>query len=143
MSIEKSFINIKIKRTSNGIQLYAKSPEVYNYFKGLECQEGSELFLMKNNRGDIKLDISRAYISSFSTEAPSSLFLSSGAVNIGFLRSLKLSEGVTFDFTGIYSKDTIQAYVTELKETLKNFYSKYIQKVNIELVITTKEVKSL
>ena len=141
MSIEKNFITLKLRRIANGLEIYVQSEKIEEFFKNFSGISGT--YFEKEHYSYVFSRITSAGddLAAFDRAGKEEL-LYNGIPNLSFLRMVGIAQGVTFTLPGVYSLYTIQKFIERTKEALKIFYRQYLKPVNVELVITTREVET-
>lgn len=150
--METDLIELKIKRTPEGISIYAKSPIIADWVKTQtaypECEKNlgnPDMWNISNAQGwgdklGYKLP-SRNFFASMNGWGSSRLFIkeenvSGGIPNLAFLKARGLEKGLTFELHGLYSADSLNRYRDEARDQIIRIYRKYIKKVSTTLKIT-------
>lgn len=67
------------------------------------------------------------------------LVSSSGKVNLGFLRTVGLSDGVEFELEAKYSEETIENSIRSIKDVVEEIYDKFIREVSVQTEVDVKK----
>lgn len=145
-------IELTIKRTKEGISLYAKSPIIAEWVKSQtaypECENelgNPDKWNISNSPGwEGKLGYklpSRQFFAPMNGWGSSRLFIkeenvAGGIPNLAFLKSKGLENGVTFELRGLYSADSLSRYRNEARDQIIRIYRKYIKGMRTTLKIT-------
>jgi len=154
-NIEKGFVTMKVKRTMEGLTLTAYSPTLHQLFRAFaESQNYSQLErefssggwglpgplkYLNNNENFPFSDKGGAWYELGQDNYP--LFYRSFP-NFSLFRLHRVAEegGVTLKLSGVFSKETLEAFQTKSKAALIWLYQNYLKKVEFELVLTTQEI---
>lgn len=143
--ITKEFCIVRIKRTTEGLAIYCKSQKLEEFWRRLsehqnagigEGREGSATAGLKyykiNNFPSLPFRVA-----SWGEEG--ALWYNNTTANLSFIRTVGLSEGITYCIRGVFSLESIQKWIEETKVHLQKFYTQYLKPVDIEFVISTRE----
>lgn len=142
-------LTLKIKRVAKGVELFAKSPIIEDFIQGIstdiaeECDShptwGSKL---KGYRLRYKIEGSNNLASNWGK----SLFLpqvygsQESNVNLAFLRSVGLREGVRIVIPGLYTDEQLNSFNQGVRDGVLKLCKNYLTPRELELTITTKEI---
>lgn len=135
--IEKGFITLRIRRVETGLEIFVQSEKAEEFFKPRGV--GNDYFGVPHYGYPFeKLSQAGNTLAYFSKASNTLLY--EGYCNLSFLRAVGLGQGVTLVMPGVFSLDTITKFLESAKIALKVFYRQYLKPVDVELIISTREV---
>lgn len=136
----KNLLTMQIKRTHSGCKLFVKSDIFEDFFskngiyqdKLMTNSDSHEVY--KNNSSISNREIYRKL-----NALDDSLINSDGYINASFLRVKGISQGVTFDLSGLYSKEALTSYINSIKIMTKELYEEFMKPQNQSIKISIEE----
>jgi len=136
---DKNLLTVQLKRTTHGTKLYLKSSIIEDYFK----QNGFNDFMFMCDGNNIRTYNVNRFINStmdnFIKRFDFTLKTRNGYTNMSFLRAQGLSNGLTFDIEGVYSRTAITDYMNELKTHIREFYEYELKPLDMKMEFIIRE----
>lgn len=133
------FIEMKVKRTTEGVELYAKSEKIAAYLQKL-VEKG---VLTQKSSGQICFNSSTTNINrvfKYDSGLEHNLNSGSNTPNLGWMFHKDLATGHTHTMAVMVNKDMLQQYLNNSKIFLVDLFHSCMEEVNLELVISTREL---
>ena len=138
--------NLKIRREASGVVVYVKSKILEEYFKDYSkgqlseggqapWNEGKKGYKVKNfpiqrvGTGPIPVVTNWENHELFNWTTP--------MINLSFLRTVGLSEGVEFKFEGLFMTADIEKFKEQFKLFVVKFYQEYLKVCEFEVTVTS------
>jgi hypothetical protein len=138
-----------IERTEAGVKIKMKSPKMEAFFKALSSGRLSDPMTIHGyeNRpytlpsGDIAESLNMACENqSISFTDYGKPLIQSSRINLSFLRAKGLSEGLEFNFDGVYPNESLKNLNNCIKYATKFIYINYLKPFHMTVEINTNEV---
>ena len=143
-------IKIELKRSNVGFTLKIKTPkEIEDFYKNKSSEEIRESTIWQNDGSPSRFykisddllskESSLVFSNDYnSTNNYGSRLIDSSKINIGVLRTVGISNGVSISSVKFsdYTTSEMELYVRQLGIMVKKLYEELIKKINVKAVIT-------
>ncbi len=137
----RTILTTKLERENGEIHLFIKTNSEIEHFFNKNCdvhtstawtdKNDNPLQFYKKNEGTVH--------NGFDLYGDRLLDID-GGINIALLRTVGISNGITFKFKGVWSEDQLINAMKGLKDLTKSLYSNYIKKVKINVKLEIEEL---
>jgi hypothetical protein len=140
--IKDKLLSLHIKRTMEGVEIFVKSKIIEDFFSGISEGRTSA---SDNSGWEGKKSYNPYTLPKVDSDANSlskwgyPLIENGIYYNISFLRAVGLSQGVTFNFPGLFTEEYIRKLAEYTKQMTRRLYNQYIRNCEITLEMSIKE----
>ena len=136
-SEEQKLLKIGVYRSEKGIEIFAQSQAIENFFKNYGLNN-EEIKWAESHPYNYPTGFEDHFVQLFHYWKQS-LFVGrseTSTPNLSFLRAEGLGQGKSFIITdNIYSKAEINKFIKLARESVKKFYDQYMKPVNVSVEI--------
>lgn len=133
-----NILELRVKRVPEGIEIFAKSKELENFFSqtGKDNHDGLWNGQKPYHIPNITDSTLRAILSYWGTDE---LLLNESVdnPNMSVLRSIGLGEGITMIIPTIASHTDVEQYAKAIKENVKKLYKNYVKPIDITVQLVS------
>ena len=132
-------LEIKVNRTLEGIDLFMKSPRIHEFIKAKAIGTPILEDRLMTGTGGHKFYKSNEYLEIGISNAMHTDLTRSPAHASHLLKSIELKNGVTFKFSGMIPRESIETVVRNIREAAIKVYKNYIAPYNITITVLANE----